>query len=360
MAIEPSPAPPRAPLPPPGPSTDAGGPPSPSGSDGSDRLDRSAPSTRTTRTTRTSRTTRAVRTARWTVGRVVALVFGCLLILPAIAVFASGAVLGVATLVQRDDDGYFDVTLERLTTETVALQSSDISFAAEPGDPDWLIDALDADVRLRVRPAEADAEVFVGIAREDDVDEYLSGVAHDEVVDVHEDLEGDLRRRDGVGVDDGEGVVTPPADEGFWVVSSFGREQQVVEWEATNGRWAVVVMNVDASPGVVVDVDVGVRSGVLGWLALGLLIGGALAVVLAVVLLVVGIRGPRGRFDSPTTSTASTGTTASTRSASAEDLAVRHDEPAVAMSGPVAESVGDRDEVLAGADAVGDRLSADR
>jgi len=98
-----------------------------------------------------------------------------------------GGGLGLASWIARDDQGYFDVTLDRLETDTAAITSDEVTFATEPGSPDWLMDRLDIDLRLRVTSA-SERPVFVGIARTEDVDTYLMSVAHDQVADVKDGL----------------------------------------------------------------------------------------------------------------------------------------------------------------------------
>ena len=77
--------------------------------------------------------------------RIVALVVGCVMILPAIGMLLAGGALAVGYVTQRDDDGYFDVTIDQLQTPTAAITGEDVKFAADPGSPDWLIDAIDLD-----------------------------------------------------------------------------------------------------------------------------------------------------------------------------------------------------------------------
>ncbi len=221
-------------------------------------------------------------------GRIIVLVIGCFLLIPGIAMLFGGAGLTLASATQRDDDGFFDVTIDRIDSETVAVTAEDLTFAAEPGSPDWLIDALDADVRLRVTGADTTRDVFVGIARERDVETYLSDVGHDEVIELDA---GRPVYRNRAGGD----IVDPPADQTFWTISSSGAGTQTVTWEAASGRWVVVVMNADGSPGVSADVNAGIRAGFV--LPLGLtLLGLGLAVTAAsVAMLVAGSQGSGDR-----------------------------------------------------------------
>ena len=219
-------------------------------------------------------------------GRVIALVIGCFLLIPGIGMLFGGGALGVAAATQRDDDGFFDVTIDRLETRTVALTAEDLTFAADPGSPDWLIDAIDADVRLRVTSADTTQDIFVGIGRETDVDAYLSGVAHDEVTE----LDG---RRPVYRSRSGSSDIAPPIEQTFWEASASGTGTQELMWDATAGRWSVVVMNADGSPGFAADVEAGVRAGFVLPLAFIMLGVGFAVTVAAVVLIIGGTRSDR-------------------------------------------------------------------
>lgn len=218
-------------------------------------------------------------------GRIAALVIGSLLVIPAAASLLGGGALGLGYALGRGDDGYFDATLDRLETDTVALTAEDITFAAEPGSPDWIVDALDTDVRLRATSGKNESESFIGIGREADVDAYLAGVAHDEVIELSNGLEPVYRTR--TGSDD----IATPAEQGFWVASSAGTGTQELLWEATSGQWSVVVMNADASPGVSTDVNVGLKAPFVLPLSLIMLGIGTVLAVSAAALIVAGASG---------------------------------------------------------------------
>jgi hypothetical protein len=220
-------------------------------------------------------------------GRIVALVIGSLMAIAGAGMLLGAAGIGLATAVWRDDDGYYEATLDRIDSSAVAVTTDDLTFDVDAGPPDWFLDLVDLDVRLRVSSG-AGQDVFVGIARTADVDAYLAEVDHDVVVDVHRH-EVELRNHPG-GTD-----VTPPAQEPFWEVSSEGPGTQTIEWKAEGGHWTALVMNADASPGVVADVDVAARSGILVPLAF-VLLGSGLVVLLGGVALIVwgavGLRRP--------------------------------------------------------------------
>jgi hypothetical protein len=225
------------------------------------------------------------------VGRVLLLVFGVLATLLALGLIAAGAVLGWAYANDRDADGYFTTSTERLRTSTYALTSDRIDLGAEPGGGDWLVrtGALGT-VRLRAAGI-GGAPLFLGIARAADVERYLAGVPHDVV--VRADLSGpDLGianvryRREG-----GEQAPAAPASQRFWAAAVSGPGEQSVTWKARSGQWTAVVMNASASRGVVVDASVGAKAGWVRPLAIGLLAGGAVLLAIGVLMIVVGATG---------------------------------------------------------------------
>lgn len=216
-------------------------------------------------------------------GRIVAIVLGSLLALPSLAMIFGGGVVTVASAIERGDDGYFDATLDRLSTATPAITTGDLDFRSDPG-PEWVLDYLDVSVRFQLTGAAGDADLFLGIGPQTSVDAFLAGVGHDEVREI----------RTGSGLTynnvPGDQVASIPTDQDFWVVSASGTGDQVVEWDVTEGNWVVVLMNADGSAGILADVTVGVRSGAILAIGIVLLIGGVVVLAVAVSIIVVAAR----------------------------------------------------------------------
>lgn len=221
--------------------------------------------------------------------RVIALVIGVVMILPALGMLLGGGALALAYATQRDDDGFFDVTIDQLQSPTAAITGEDVTFATDPGSPDWLIDVVDLDIRLRATALASDDAVFVGIARQTDLDQYLAGVAHDRVTEIE----------NGVPVYrliPGETDAAPPPSEAtIWVAQAEGTSTQELTWEPTGGSWAAMVANADGSPGLTVAMEVGAKSGLILPLAIGLAVLGLIGSAIAVVLIVYGASGARRR-----------------------------------------------------------------
>jgi hypothetical protein len=82
----------------------------------------------------------------------------------------------------------------------------------------------------------------------------------------------------------------PPPAQTFWAASASGQGSQTVTWKVRDGDWSVALMNADGSRGVAAEVDLGARLSFLLWVAIGLLIGGALLLGAGIALIVLAAR----------------------------------------------------------------------
>jgi hypothetical protein len=141
---------------------------------------------------------------------------------------------------------------------------------------------------VRIRATTTGGEpIFVGIAPADDVAAYLEGVEHVQIDDLSYDpFEVAYQRRDG-------GVPRrPPGAETFWVASASGSGAQTLTWPLEEGTWSAVVMNADASDGVAANMELGAKINFLGWVALGLPLGGGAALLGGAAMIYFGARTP--------------------------------------------------------------------
>jgi hypothetical protein len=215
-------------------------------------------------------------------GRILAVIAGALLALAGAAAILGALVLGAATLAQRDD-GFFMSHTERVRSATAVLEGETLDLGDASGVVDEALRELAVTARIEVDSVDG-RPLFVGVARRADLDRYLDGVAHDTVVDVHDD---------GVVYEhhSGRDAIAPPADADVWVASSEGTSP-VVEWDVESGRWAAAIVSADGAPGVVADVRVGGRIGALGWITAGVGGVGLLLLVAAGLILWAALRTP--------------------------------------------------------------------
>ncbi len=187
---------------------------------------------------------------------------------------------------QKDEHGFISTATERYATTTYAMATENLD--ADTAGGDWVFERDRwGKIRIEVTPR-GDKPLFVGIARTDDVADYLRGTNHALVTDVeyspfradYRELAGDARPE-------------RPAAQSFWAASAHGAGLQAITWEVQDGDWSIVVMNEDASAAV----DAGVKAGAdvpflrgAGW---GALLAGVVTLAFAAALTALGVRATR-------------------------------------------------------------------
>ena len=223
---------------------------------------------------------RVAERAGWTVGRVIALFAGSVLVLASVVLLGgSGA---VAWADHEQQGGYLSTGTATYSTAGYALASNPVRL---PGRWNWL-GWLVGDVRIRVTATSPAKPVFVAIAPAADVSRYLTGVSYLTVTAF-----GDRDVAQHLGI----AAPAPPATALDWSAQAKGTGSQTLRWTARTGDWMVTVMNPDGSPGVAVRTDVGVFAPALPWLATWLLVGGVMAGLLAAALILMPVRLATGR-----------------------------------------------------------------
>jgi hypothetical protein len=203
-------------------------------------------------------------------GRVLQLLFGSLGVLAALAFIAGAGALTWALDTQRDGNGYFTTVTHRLHTSSYALASRSLRVDTEW--PSWALGDHFARVRITATSTDAARPVFLGIARTDDVNRYLAGVEHEQI--VHLDTQPftvDSFRVSG-GAPAGR-----PAAQSFWRVHASGTGVQTIAWPIERGQWSAVAMNADGGRQVSVDAVFGARVPFLWWIVAGLFVLGGLS-----------------------------------------------------------------------------------
>lgn len=238
------------------------------------------------------------------VGQVVLIVAGVLAALVGFALMLGGGALVWAHTTQRDSAGFYSTTRTTYATSTYGLTSR-IDLGRAPGEHDWTIAHPVGTVRVRATGSD-ERPLFVGIARQADVDRWLTGVPHAQIRGANF---GPFHSRQ--TTIPGERAAAAPRAQSFWVASAVGPGAQTVLWRTEGGSWTIVVMNADASAGVRASVGVGAKTGIL--LPIGLGVGGAGLLFLAgaAAMLFFGLHhqtGPAGAVAGPDTPASPPGT----------------------------------------------------
>jgi len=216
----------------------------------------------------------------WSGGRATAVVIGALVVVAALSAVVGGAVLMTTDRGGRDADGFLTTGPIPVTSPGYAVVLDPMELQTGAGAPE--LGTTLGDVRVTATGA-AGSAVFVGIGPADDVGAYLAGVERTRLTS---------RQQDGRSAPQqlpGGAPATPPAGQAFWVASDGGPGARQVTWTAAEGRWAVVVMNADASRPVTAQLTAGVTAPVLGGIGTGLAVGAAVALLAGALLVVLAL-----------------------------------------------------------------------
>ena len=213
------------------------------------------------------------------------IITGAIASLFALALLAIGGLAFVGES-QKDSDGYLSTDTHQFESGTRALATENLDVDLDGGD--WVLDSGDlGKVRLQVESRD-DKPVFVGIARTNDVENYLAGVSHSTLTEVDTSpFEADYENHAG------NRRPVAPADSQIWVASEQGSGKQTLNWEIADGDYSVVVMNADGSAGVDADVSTGANIPFLDEIAWSAVGSGSFVLLIGIALIVVGIRRPR-------------------------------------------------------------------
>jgi hypothetical protein len=205
----------------------------------------------------------------WTVGRIIALAAGSVLLLVSLAFIAGGA-----TLVRADAE---QVHSGYVTTSTATYSTQGYALASDSVNVHGLSPFIDK-IRIRVTSSGPSRPLFTGIAPTGAVGRYLGDVSYTTV--------------NGHDVTDhpGTGVPAAPATALPWAARVQGTGTLTLTWVVQDGDWTVVVMGTDARPGLSVRAEAGISAPMLALLAGELLAVGVLTGVAATVLIVVPVR----------------------------------------------------------------------
>lgn len=221
--------------------------------------------------------------SRRTAGRIAPLVIGALLVLVSLVLLGGGGT-GMWAYLTKRDAAYVTTGVHKFSTAGSALATKPTHLGSAGAG--WLYSpTLLGKVRIRVTPVSAGSPLFVGIARSKDVDRYLAGVDRTVINEFFGDKVEPVA---------GGRPRSAPATQRFWVASSSGAGTRSLVWKPADGTWTVVVMNADGRPGVDIGADLGARMPALPWIALGLLVGGAVFMAGGALLIVGAIRRRTG------------------------------------------------------------------
>jgi hypothetical protein len=198
------------------------------------------------------------------------------------------AVCGGAVMIVLGSDSSLSTGHQHVSSSTAALVTPVDDIEGTNG-----VNAVLGQPKLQLAVGSSEQKVFIGVGPARAVDRYLAGVGIDRV----EDLDLDPFHLD---LDSRAGTVraAAPGRQTFWVAKSSGPAASV-DWKVRNGDYRIVVMNADGSPGVSVDGTFTLALPNLYDYGVAAAIAGLVGLALGAVLIMLGVRKPRGPQPGP-------------------------------------------------------------
>jgi len=240
-------------------------------------------------------TYRKQRSGGWDAGRVIAVIFGGLILLVGLPLaFAGTALMGVTTAMD-DGSGYIGLRGFDIGTSTQALVIKEMHVE------DAVIENVDGRVVRFWSPKPGDfvklkitvesnngKEVFIGILEEGRALSYLGDARYDVITNLSMKGPHDQRPYITYQPHSGEAITVAPQDLNIWEAYARGSDA-ILEWEPEYGDYWVVIMNTDLTQGLDVESGVGVRVPFLSFIGKGILMGGIVCLAIGGLIIYVGV-----------------------------------------------------------------------
>jgi hypothetical protein len=217
--------------------------------------------------------------------KLIAAVVGVPMVLGSVAL----TVLGGIALAVPDDDGWVSAGPIRVSSDAVALVGEDIriDMGTHIGNGGTHLGWGGVTARIEATSRNG-KDIFIGVANDQDVASYLSGVAVARIESFHHDPAFEERN--------GLTAISPPAEHDIWVASSVDGS---LEWDVTDGDWVVVLLSADGSAGVDVSLSGAARIPYLSVVAAVAIALGLIGMTFGTLLTYYGVRAVRAPSPTP-------------------------------------------------------------
>lgn len=218
--------------------------------------------------------------------RILFLIFGGIILLVAFGLLLGGGTLLLLNASLIDNEDF-------LTTESYQLERDSYAIAFQDIDIDvgevtgtwgmWQPSPSDlVTIKLTGLSNDPSRNIFFGIAKGSDVEEYLFDVYYDEITQFSISSLQSLNVE--FNTHPGDSVTSEPASQTFWIVSDHGVGTQTIEWSPEVGNYWIVLMNEDGSATIDFNITFGAKIPLLYTIAVVLLIGGVIALLIGSVI----------------------------------------------------------------------------
>lgn len=222
-------------------------------------------------------------------GKVFLVIASVLIFFVGLGLIVGGGALMWSNNFLKDSEGYY-------STRTVDIERDSYGITTYPAHinfgPDWVFNWSDL-VKVKLTASDNKGKgTFIGIAEEDKLMGYLTGVAYDEITKFDMDYPFGSTKID-YREFPGEAPDEVPENKDFWSASTTGGGKQVLRWGIEEGTYSIAIMNQDASRGLDISGSIGVKIPVMGGLGIGLAVAGLVALLLSFFLVYLAVSRSR-------------------------------------------------------------------
>ncbi len=226
-------------------------------------------------------------------GKIIALIFGGLLLLVSFGILAGGGAIMWVQSTMTTPEGFMMSGPFRLHTSSWALAVQNIDIGMDPNIMRGVWTPTMADIltiKLTATSNDPSKDIFIGIAPADDAAAYLNGVSYDEIQSLswqYSTSQGSIPTVTYVP-HPGSAPTRPPSTVTFWTASAHGSGTQTIEWVPTSGTYWVVAMNADVLKDIDIDAQLGAKIPILSGIGDGLIVAGIVGLVAACLIIYYG------------------------------------------------------------------------
>ena len=228
--------------------------------------------------------------------KIVAIIFGGLILIAGIGMLVGGAFLSSARGSIEDSEGFIMSRAYIANVNTHAIVTDEINIHMDIESIRGIWRPLPQDIitiKIEATSNDPSKQVFIGIARQVDVQGYFGPMLYSKVEDGafnNNPLSGGAFQLSTI-THSGEPPTIPPTGLSSWVIApAVGSGTQALRWNPQTGIYYIAVMNADGSAPVNVTLRVGAKVPFLSVIGNGLIFGGLITIIIGVLLIYVGLR----------------------------------------------------------------------
>jgi hypothetical protein len=201
-------------------------------------------------------------------------VFGIIGLAISVYLFVSGGICLLSDSTTKDSEGFYSTWTIQIKRDSYAIILSPDGIDIDGG---WEILDLRA-IKIEGSNNNPSNQIFIGVAREADIDAYLSGVEYDEITGLRIfPSRTNYQNHTGNMVPGGR-----PTSQAFWAKSVCGSGTQNLTWEPESDRHSLVLMNEDGSASLDIHLVVRTETALLS-------IAGVSSLMIGVVMLLLSL-----------------------------------------------------------------------